>query len=161
MSELPHFDAAGSSQMVDVGKKPMTKRVAVASGVVVMQPATVELIRNSKIQKGNVLEVARVAGVMATKRTSDLIPLCHPLRVDSVNIEFEFLAEPAVRIEATVTATDRTGVEMEAMTAVAVAGLVIYDMCKSVDRGMVVEQIQLEEKSGGKSGQFKRKPNAT
>ena len=110
----------------------------------------------SKIQKGNVLELARIAGVMATKRTSDLIPLCHPLRLDSVDIGFEFLDDRTIRIEATVAATERTGVEMEAMSAVAVAGLVIYDMCKSVDRAMSVRNIQLDEKSGGKSGHFKR-----
>ena len=145
--------------MVDVGEKATTRRVAVASGEVVMNPATIELIRVSKVQKGNVLELARVAGVMATKRTSDLIPLCHPLRLDSVKIGFEFMNDRTIRIEATVAATERTGVEMEAMSAVAVAGLVIYDMCKSVDRGMSIGNIQLEEKLGGKSGHFKRGSN--
>ncbi len=142
--------------MVDVGEKPITRRVAVASGIVRMDPATLTLIRDRKIQKGDVLELARIAGVMATKRTSDLIPLCHPLRLDSVHLAFEYLSETEIGVEATVGATDRTGVEMEALSAVAIAGLVIYDMCKSVDRGMTITDIQLEEKSGGKSGHFQR-----
>jgi len=142
--------------MVDVGEKPISRRLAVASGKVEMNSTTAELIRDSKIQKGNVLELARIAGVMATKKTSDLIPLCHPLRLDSVELEFGFLDERTIQITATVAATERTGVEMEALNAVSVAALVIYDMCKSVDRGMVIREIQLEEKSGGKSGHFIR-----
>lgn len=142
--------------MVDVGEKPITRRVAVASGIVHMNAATLTLIRDRKIQKGDVLELARVAAVMATKRTSDLIPLCHPLRLDSVEVEFEYLGESTIGIRAMVSATERTGVEMEALSAVSVAGLVIYDMCKSVDRGMKITNVQLEEKSGGKSGHFLR-----
>ncbi len=142
--------------MVDVGEKPTTRRVAVAKGKVEMKAATLELIQDRKIQKGDVLELARIAGVMASKKTSDLIPLCHPLRLDSVEIGFEVLDEESIEISATVSATERTGVEMEALHCVSVAGLVIYDMCKSVDRGMKLTDIRLEEKQGGKSGHFKR-----
>ena len=142
--------------MVDVGEKPTTRRVAVAKGKVEMNAATLELIQDRKIQKGDVLELARIAGVMASKKTSDLIPLCHPLRLDSVEIGFEVLDEESIEISATVSATERTGVEMEALHCVSVAGLVIYDMCKSVDRGMKLTNIRLEEKQGGKSGHFKR-----
>ena len=142
--------------MVDVGEKPTTRRVAVAKGKVEMKAATFELIQDRKIQKGDVLELARIAGVMASKKTSDLIPLCHPLRLDSVEIGFEVLDEESIEISATVSATERTGVEMEALHCVSVAGLVIYDMCKSVDRGMKLTDIRLEEKQGGKSGHFKR-----
>lgn len=144
--------------MVDVGDKPTTRRVAVASCKIQMNAATLSLIKDRKIQKGDVLELARIAGVMATKRTSDLIPLCHPLRLDSVALEFEYLGDTTIGVKATVGATERTGVEMEALNAVSVAGLVIYDMCKSVDRGMKITDIQLEEKSGGKSGHFQRNP---
>ena len=160
MSELPHFDADGHSRMVDVGEKPITRRVAVASGKVHMNAGTLVLIRDRKIQKGDVLELARIAGVMATKRTADLIPLCHPLRLDLVELDFEYLSETVIGVKATVGATERTGVEMEALNAVSVAGLVIYDMCKSVDRGMKITDIQLEEKSGGKSGHFQRNPGS-
>ena len=156
MVELPHFDSNGHARMVDVGDKPNTRRVAVASGNVVMQPETLALIKDRKIQKGDVLELARVAGVMATKRTADLIPLCHPLRIDSVDIGFDFVGNDSVKIVATVTANERTGVEMEALTAVSAAGLTIYDMCKSVDRGMRISEIRLDQKSGGKSGEFRR-----
>ena len=156
MSELSHFDSDGRSRMVDVGDKPTTRRMAIASGKVRMNASTIDLIRDRKLQKGDVLELARIAGVMATKRTADSIPLCHPLRLDSVEIEFEFLDKETVGIVSTVRATERTGVEMEALNAVAVSGLVIYDMCKSVDRGMTITDIQLEEKSGGKSGHYLR-----
>ena len=142
--------------MVDVGEKPATRRVAIASGLVEMKPETLALIKDRKIQKGDVLELARIAGVMASKKTSDLIPLCHPLRLDSVEMEFGFLSDSTIEIKATVSATERTGVEMEALTAVSAAGLVIYDMCKSVDRAMVITNVRLEEKSGGKSGHFRR-----
>jgi cyclic pyranopterin phosphate synthase len=143
--------------MVDVGKKPMTRRVGIASGQIRLLPETLVLIRDRGVQKGDVLEIARVAGVMATKRTSDLIPLCHPLRLDSVEIGFEFPDESTINIVAKVAATERTGVEMEALTAVSVAALTIYDMCKSVDREIQISNIQLEQKSGGKSGMFKRR----
>jgi cyclic pyranopterin monophosphate synthase len=166
---LSHFDNSGAARMVDVGQKPVTERMARASARVRMLPSTMAIVRDeSASKKGDVLEVARLAGIMASKRTGDLIPLCHPLPLDGVAIDFAYVdaAEPSpakgeppvatLRVEATVRTTARTGVEMEALTAAAVAALTVYDMCKSVDRGMVIEQIQLEEKSGGKSGHFSR-----
>ena len=156
MNELSHFDASGASRMVDVGAKQVTRRVARASGIVRMAAATVELIRDKRAAKGDVLEVARLAGIMATKRTSDLIPLCHPLPIESAVVDFAFIDEHTLRIEATVQIESKTGVEMEALTAVSVAALTIYDMCKAVDRGITIEQIQLEEKSGGRSGAWHR-----
>ena len=156
MSELTHFDAAGASRMVDVGAKPITSRMARASGRVRMQPATLELVRQGKLAKGDVLEVARLAGIMAAKRTSEWIPLCHTLALDSVEIAFDFHGSDQVSILATARATARTGVEMEALVAVSAAALTIYDMCKAVDRGMVIEEVQLDEKSGGKSGHYRR-----
>ena len=140
--------------MVDVGGKAVSARRAKAEGVVVMQPATMALIRNRKLAKGDVLEVARLAGIMATKRTAELIPLCHSLGLDGATIDFEFLSEQQLRIAATVTVQGRTGVEMEALMAVSIAALTVYDMCKSVDRGMQITGIRLLEKSGGKSGQY-------
>lgn len=142
--------------MVDVGRKPESFRVGIASGRVSMKPETLNLIRDRKIQKGDVLELARIAGIMATKRTSDLIPLCHPIRIDSVDIDFEFVDEHTIQIRSRVSALDRTGVEMEALTAASAAALTVYDMCKSVDRGMTIRDLRLDEKSGGKSGHFKR-----
>ena len=142
--------------MVDVGGKAVTARVARAIGVVRMAPETLRLIRDRQLAKGDVLEVARLAGIMAAKRTGELIPLCHPLSVESVELAFQFLDDVTVQIEATVSVTAKTGVEMEALTAVSVAALTIYDMCKAVDRGMSIERIQLEEKSGGRSGHFRR-----
>jgi cyclic pyranopterin phosphate synthase len=156
MSELTHFDEHGASRMVDVGDKPATKRLARASGIVRMLPATRTLIMDRRMAKGDVLEVARLAGIMAAKRTDELIPLCHSLPLDAVRVDFSEVDGDGLRIEATVEVTGRTGVEMEALTAVSVAALTIYDMCKSVDRGMRIEQIQLEEKSGGRSGHFVR-----
>lgn len=156
MSELSHFDSEGSSRMVDVGSKPITHRVAIASGIVKLRPETLIRIRDNSVQKGDVLGLARVAGIMGAKRTGDVIPLCHPLRLDSVGIAFEIPDESSIKIIATVAAHERTGVEMEALTAVSVAGLTIYDMCKSVDRSMQIEQIQLEQKTGGKSGDYTR-----
>jgi cyclic pyranopterin phosphate synthase len=160
MDELTHFDAAGAARMVDVGDKPITARIARASGRIRMQIGTLELIRDGKHKKGDVLAVARLAGIMAAKRTGDLIPLCHPLPLDAVSVDFSFVdSQPdgaAVEIEAEVRCTGRTGVEMEALTAVSAAALTIYDMCKSVDRGMTIEAIQLEEKSGGRSGHYRR-----
>jgi cyclic pyranopterin phosphate synthase len=167
---LSHFDDSGAARMVDVGQKPVTERMARASARVRMLPETLALVRDGRLnRKGDVLQVARLAGIMAAKRTGELIPLCHPLPLDSVSIEFAFPADmtsagpgdprttlAVLAIEATVRTTARTGVEMEALTAVTVAALTVYDMCKSVDRGMVIEQIQLEEKSGGKSGDFLR-----
>jgi len=142
--------------MVDVGQKPVTARSARASGLVRMAPATLMLVRDRRMAKGDVLEVARLAGIMASKRTSDLIPLCHPLPLDSVEIQFTFPAEGTIRIEATARVTARTGVEMESLVAVTAAALTIYDMCKGVDRGIVIDAVQLEEKQGGRSGVFRR-----
>lgn len=143
--------------MVDVGGKDVTRREARAAGLVRMAPDTLRLIRDRQLSKGDVLAVAQLAGIMGAKRTGELIPLCHPLPLDAVSVSFEFPDERTVRIDAVVTVTARTGVEMEALTAVSVAALTIYDMCKSVDRDMVIERIWLEEKSGGRSGRFERK----
>ncbi len=156
MSDLTHFDEQGASRMVDVGEKPVTHRIAKASGLVRMKTATRQLIMDRQIAKGDVLEVARLAGIMAAKKTGELIPLCHPLPLEAVRIDFTEFEADALRIEATVEVTAKTGVEMEALTAVSVAALTVYDMCKSVDREMRIEQIQLEEKSGGRSGRFVR-----
>jgi cyclic pyranopterin phosphate synthase len=154
--DLTHFDESGASRMVDVGAKAVTERLARASGRVRMQPATLQRIKNRGLAKGDVLEVARLAGIMAAKRTGELIPLCHPLPLDAVSIAFSFPDGETVAIEAEVRVTARTGVEMEALTAVSVAALTIYDMCKAIDRGLTIEHIQLEEKLGGKSGHFVR-----
>jgi cyclic pyranopterin phosphate synthase len=156
MTELSHFDASGASRMVDTSGKPDTAREARASGLVRMRPETLSLIRDRKLAKGDVFEVARLAGIMAAKKTSDLIPLCHPLPITSVTIDFAPEGTDGLRIDATVKVVGKTGVEMEALTAVSVAALTVYDMCKSVDRGMTIEAIRLEEKSGGKSGHFVR-----
>jgi cyclic pyranopterin phosphate synthase len=156
MSDLTHFDSSGASRMVDVGQKQVTRRIARASGLVRMAAETLALIRDKRAAKGDVLEVARLAGIMATKRTADLIPLCHPLPIESVSINFAFLDDNTLQIEATVQVESKTGVEMEALTAVSVAALTVYDMCKAIDRGITIEQIQLEEKSGGRSGHWRR-----
>lgn len=156
MAGFTHFDETGASRMVDVGSKPVTLRVARATGIVEMQPETLRAIRDRQVAKGDVFEVARLAGIMAAKKTSELIPLCHPLGLDSVAIRFETPAEETVRIESTVQVTARTGVEMEALTAVTVAALTIYDMCKALDRGMRLGPFELLEKSGGKSGHYLR-----
>ncbi len=156
MAGLSHFDEQGASRMVDVGSKAVTDRLARARGIVRMQPSTLQLILQRGHDKGDVLEVARLAGIMAAKQTADLIPLCHPLALDSVQLELRPLGDDAIEVEATVQVAAKTGVEMEALTAVSVAALTIYDMCKAVDRGMTIEQIQLEEKTGGKSGTFRR-----
>ncbi len=153
---LTHFDESGASRMVDISAKAETLREARASGLVRMQPQTLRLIRDRGLAKGDVLEVARLAGIMAAKRTGELIPLCHPLPLNAVVVNFSFANEDTLRIEATVRLLGRTGVEMEALTAVSIAGLTVYDMCKAVDRSMTLERIQLEEKSGGKSGPFRR-----
>jgi cyclic pyranopterin phosphate synthase len=156
MAELTHFDEHGGSRMVDTSDKPETLREARASGLVRMAAATAKLIRDRALAKGDVLEVARLAGIMAAKRTGELIPLCHPLPLTSVRLDFSWEGDDLLRIEATVRVLGRTGVEMEALTAVSVAALTVYDMCKAVDRGMVIERIRLEEKSGGRSGTFRR-----
>jgi len=155
MSALTHFDDNGASRMVDVGEKESTFRLARAEGVITMQPATLALIQNRSMAKGDVIEVARLAGIMATKRTADLIPLCHPLGIDGVVVDLQFASDSVIRIEANVRLHGRTGVEMEALTAVTVAALTIYDMCKSVDRTMTLGPFRLVEKLGGKSGHFR------
>jgi cyclic pyranopterin phosphate synthase len=154
---LTHFDDEGASRMVDVGSKDVTPRRAVASCRVLMQAATHQRVREgSATTKGNVLEVARLAGIMAAKRTAELIPLCHPLPLDAVAIDFDLDREETVVIRATVRTTARTGVEMEALTAATVTALTIYDMCKSIDREMTIENVRVDEKSGGRSGHFIR-----
>ena len=155
-SGLTHFDDHGASRMVDTSAKPETLREARASGLVRMSPATAALIRDRALAKGDVLEVARLAGIMAAKRTGELIPLCHPLPITSATVDFAFAGDDLLRIEATVRVFGRTGVEMEALTAVSVAALTVYDMCKSVDRVMTIERVRLEAKSGGRSGTFQR-----
>lgn len=157
MSKLSHFDDQGAARMVDVSGKEETEREAVAEGFVCMLPGTLSLILDRKVEKGDVLGVARIAGIMAAKKTAELIPLCHPLSLSSVDISFEPDRDKSwVQVRAMVRTTDRTGVEMEALTAVAAAGLTIYDMCKAVDRAMSVTDIRLLKKSGGKSGTFIR-----
>src|SRR5437660_11119727 len=156
MSELSHFDERGASRMVDTSAKPETLREAKASGLVRMAPATLALIRDKGHAKGDVLEVARLAGIMAAKRTGELIPLCHPLPITSASVDFAFEGDSVLRIESPVRVFGRTGVEMEALTAVTVAALAVYDMCKAVDRVMTIERVRLEEKSGGRSGTFRR-----
>jgi cyclic pyranopterin phosphate synthase len=156
MSELTHFDEHGASRMVDVSAKPETLREARASGLVRMAPATLALVRDRGLAKGDVLEVARLAGIMAAKRTGDLIPLCHPLPLTAVEVDFAFEGADLLRIEARARTIGRTGVEMEALTAVTAAALTVYDMCKAVDKAMTVERVRLEEKSGGRSGSYRR-----
>lgn len=153
---LTHFDEQGASRMVDTSSKGETVRVARASGAVLMQPETWKLIQDRGITKGHVVEVARLAGIMAAKQTGQLIPLCHPLPLAGVSIDFSFPEPGKVTIAAEVKVVGRTGVEMEALAAVSVAALTIYDMCKSHDKGMVITQIQLDSKSGGKSGDWQR-----
>jgi cyclic pyranopterin phosphate synthase len=156
--KLSHLDEQGRAKMVDVSDKDITSRVAVARGMIHMRPDTLALIMDNKIEKGDVFSVARVAGIMAAKKTSELIPMCHPLNITSVEIDLTPEEHPArVEIAASVRVSGKTGVEMEAMTAVSVAGLTIYDMCKAVDREMSIGEIRLVKKSGGKSGTFIRK----
>jgi len=155
MSDLTHFDADGNARMVDVSVKDATERTATARGSVLMQPETAALIRDRGVKKGDVLSVAQLAGIMGAKRTPDLIPLCHPLQLSSVNVDLVLDdGRNAVDITATCKLTGSTGVEMEALTAVAVAALTVYDMCKAVDRGMKITDIRLVHKTGGKSGTF-------
>jgi cyclic pyranopterin phosphate synthase len=156
MSELSHFDGSGASRMVNVSSKAVSERTATASGLVRMAPATLALILDRKVSKGDVFAVARLAGIMAAKRTGDLIPLCHPLGIDGVTVDLEPEGDSAVKVEATVTVQGRTGVEMEALTAVSIAALTIYDMCKAVDRGIEIDRVRLESKSGGRSGAYRR-----
>jgi cyclic pyranopterin phosphate synthase len=156
---LSHFDGGGKARMVEVGAKPETAREAVASGRVRMLPETAALVRAGRVGKGDVLGIARTAGIQGLKRTHELIPLCHPLRITGVDLSLRVDDDPpSVAIEARVRATDRTGVEMEALTAVAVAALTVYDMCKAADRGMCITDVRLEHKAGGKSGTWDRRP---
>ncbi|MCK5695410.1 MAG: cyclic pyranopterin monophosphate synthase MoaC [Desulfobacula sp.] len=158
MTDFTHLDKDGRVRMVDVGDKAETKRVAVAVGKIFMKPDTLDRIMDEKVKKGNVLEAARIAGVMAAKKTSDLIPMCHPLNITYARVDFSFDKENhAIDIEAQTSLIGRTGVEMEALTAVCVAGLTIYDMCKSYDRAMRISNIYLKSKSGGKSGTYTAK----
>lgn len=158
--ELTHFDENGKARMVDVSDKDETKRIAVARGRVFMKKETLTLIEEGQIGKGDVLAVAQVAGIMGSKRTSDLIPMCHPLMLTGCSLKFNIDKESScVFIEATVKTTGKTGVEMEALTAVTTAALTIYDMCKAVDKGMIIEGIHLVEKQGGKSGNWKFQEN--
>ena len=158
MAKLTHLDAEGRARMVDVSAKDVTMRVAVARGTVFMRPGTLALIMEKKVEKGDVFSVARVAGIMAAKKTPELVPMCHPLNITSVEIFLTPQKDPArVEVEAVVKVSGQTGVEMEAMTAVSVCGLTIYDMCKAADREMSIGEIRLVKKSGGKSGTFIRK----
>lgn len=160
MSRLTHIDEKGDAVMVDVSAKPETERTATATGSVLMARATLDLILAGGVKKGDVLSVAQLAGIMGAKRTPDLIPLCHPLALTKISVDLEAdTALPGIKIRAGAKVTGQTGVEMEALTAVAVAALTIYDMLKAVDRGMRIEAIALVEKTGGKSGAFKRKSN--
>ncbi|MCA9062837.1 MAG: cyclic pyranopterin monophosphate synthase MoaC [Planctomycetaceae bacterium] len=154
MSQLSHFDEGGRARMVEVGEKPITMRLAKAAGCVLMRPETLRLITDRAIAKGDVFEVARIAGITGAKRTADLIPLCHPIGLDNVEVHFDAQPEGRVRVEAIARCHGRTGVEMEALTAVATACLTIYDMCKSVDRQMCITDVRLLEKAGGRSGHF-------
>ena len=156
MSDLTHFSPDGASRMVDVGEKPVTRRAAKAEGLLLMQPDTLRILRDRKFAKGDVLEVARLAGIMGSKKTSDLIPLCHVVPLEKVTIDYSFPSESSVQVIVDVSTEAKTGVEMEALTAVSVVCLTIYDMCKSVDRGMEIRSIRLLEKSGGRSGHFTR-----
>lgn len=156
MGDLSHFDKQGAARMVDVGGKEPSARSARATGRIRMQPDTMRRIREGDTAKGDVLQIARLAGIMGAKQTAQLIPLCHPLGLDSVVVDFDTSVDEAIRIESQVAVNGRTGVEMEALTAVSVAALTIYDMCKSIDRQMVIEEVQLEEKQGGRSGHFRR-----
>ncbi len=157
MEKLSHIDSQGHARMVDVGDKTITAREAIATGTVRMQPATLRLITTGEMPKGDVLAVARVAGIMAAKKTSELIPLCHPLPITSVKVEFTPHQDSGyLDIEARVKVQGKTGVEMEALTAVSVAALTIYDMCKAIEKSMIISDVSLQQKTGGKSGAYTR-----
>lgn len=157
MTKLTHLNAAGEAHMVDVGTKPETKRIAIAAGRIVMRPETLELVQTSGLAKGDVLAAARLAGIMAAKKTAELVPLCHPLPLSRVEVELDASSDDeAILCTATAETIGRTGVEMEALTAVEIALLTIYDMCKAVDRAMTITDIHLVEKSGGRSGTWRR-----
>ena len=157
MSNLTHFDNNGNPTMVDVSKKKITKRIAQASGFVKMNPSTLETILNKNITKGDVLQIARLAGIMASKKTSSIIPLCHPILIDSISVDLKpYLKNSKIKITSNIACRGATGVEMEALTAVSAAALTIYDMCKSIDRSIEILEIKLIKKSGGKSGEWIR-----
>ena len=156
--EFSHLDEQGKAKMVDVSGKDATERIAIACGFIGIQPDVIHMITDKKMPKGDVLATARIAGIMAAKRTHELIPMCHPLALDYVSVDFE-IEKDHIKIIATVKVTGKTGVEMESLTAVSVAALTIYDMCKSMDKSMTISQIQLEEKCGGRSGHYVRKKN--
>jgi len=157
-TELTHLDSQGKVKMVDVGEKPVTQRSATASARIRTRRDVIEMIGEGRVPKGDVSAVARIAGILAAKKTSDLIPLCHPIPIDAVEVQLELHPEDElITISATAKTTNRTGVEMEALTAASAAALTVYDMCKAVDREMTIESIQLEEKTGGRSGHFQRK----
>ncbi len=155
-TDFTHFGEHGRARMVDVSEKGQTAREAVATGMVRMKPETLEKIKTGGIKKGDVLGVAQVAGIMASKKTHELIPMCHPLQITGIDINFTLFEPDRIEIKATVRTTDRTGVEMEALVAVSAAALTIYDMCKAIDRGMIIDDVKLIRKSGGKSGLFVR-----
>ena len=157
MTKPTHVNSKGEARMVDVSQKGDTEREAVAKGRVMMKPTTLEQIKSNALEKGDVLSVARVAGIMAAKKTPDLIPLCHPILIDDIAIDFDFSGGDSIGITARAKSTGKTGVEMEAMVATSMAALTIYDMAKSVDRGMTISEIYLESKKGGKSGVYQRK----
>ena len=157
MSDLTHFDNNGNPKMVDVSNKQSTKRIAQASGFVKMKPSTLETILNKNISKGDVLQIARLAGIMASKKTSSIIPLCHPILIDSISVDLKpYLKNSRIKITSNITCRGATGVEMEALTAVSASALTIYDMCKSIDRSIEILEIKLIKKSGGKSGEWIR-----
>ena len=155
--KLSHVSSSGEAKMVDISRKDVTVREAVARGSVIMKPTTLEQVKNASLKKGDVLAVARVAGIMAAKKVPDFIPLCHTIPIDSITIDFDLSATNCIGIIATVRSTGKTGVEMEALTAVTITALTIYDMCKAVEKGMTITDIYLESKTGGKSGTYKRK----
>lgn len=161
MNKLSHTDEAGAAHMVDVGEKTVTNRRAVAEASVVMKPETMQQIKDNAIKKGDVLATARIAGIMAAKKTHDLIPLCHPLAITSVKVNFEYISDSVLHIEAAAKVTGQTGVEMEALTAASVAALTIYDMAKAIDKGMQITDVRLLSKEGGKSGFYERKSERT
>jgi cyclic pyranopterin phosphate synthase len=156
MDKLSHIDSKGEARMVDISKKDDTVREAVVTGGIRMKAATLVKIKQNEIKKGDVLSVARIAAIMAAKKTPDLIPLCHPIKIDNVTVEFNFVGDDFISIQTTAKSSGKTGVEMEALVAASVAALTIYDMCKAVDKGMTIEQISLESKTGGKSGTYIR-----
>ncbi|HEA47157.1 MAG TPA: cyclic pyranopterin monophosphate synthase MoaC [bacterium] len=157
MGQLTHFDREGRAKMVDVSGKKVTKREAITSADVIMKPETLKMIKEGKMAKGDVLSVAKVAGIMAAKRTSGLIPMCHPLEISNIDITFDLKGKNRIKIISKVKCLGRTGVEMEALIAASISALTIYDMCKAVDRGMVISDVKLLKKTGGKSGTFVRR----